>query len=185
MISKIPFWTLHTQNIDTDTHTEKHMCMHVMDFCVLHSLSYFYIWLCLDTDFWGIRHVSHSAVFTCVTCKNKVSRIWIVFRGIMPSVSSSSAQFCACKINLPDLWVQPPLETISFTAIVVSFIKTSCVLFVLSRLMILLISCDKIMLGPDPVRVVYLKLQVKSESQILLSLLTWVSAGLIDFTSQL
>lgn len=51
--------------------------------------------------------------------------------------------------------------------------------------MILLISSDKIMLGPDPVRVVYLKLQVKSESQILLSLLTWVSAGLIDFTSQL
>lgn len=51
--------------------------------------------------------------------------------------------------------------------------------------MILPISCDKVMLGPDPVRVVYLKLQLRYVSQILLSLLTWVSAGLIDFTSQL
>lgn len=51
--------------------------------------------------------------------------------------------------------------------------------------MILSISSDKIKFEPDPVRVVYLKLQLKYVSQILLSLLTWVSAGLIDFTSQL
>lgn len=199
-MSEIPPWTLHTPHTATDTltGTRVHACDGFP--CPAWSVTVPYMAVPRYRSLGYQSYQPFLHVLYVLLVRTRWAGFGLCLGRIMPSVSSSSVQFCKTekylklysweknpwetgKIYLPDLWVEPCLETISFIAIVISFIKTNCVLFVLLRLMIFSISSDKIMLGPDPVRVVNLKLQLKYVTQILLSSLTWVSAGLIDFTS--
>lgn len=82
-------------------HTHRSPCACVRWISVSCVVCNSFIYGCTLIQIFGVSVISAiPTCVICVTCKNKVSRIWIGLGGIMPSVSSSSVQFCKTDIYL-------------------------------------------------------------------------------------